>query len=46
VKEMNEAFKEEIAEMESEARTAQELEECYYSVNSFFTLFVIKNIKI
>ncbi len=31
VKEMNEAFKDEILEMEAEERTAAELEECYYS---------------
>ncbi len=31
VKDMNEAFKEEILDMEAEERTAQELEECYFS---------------
>ena len=31
VKEMNEAFKDEILDMEAEERTAAELEECYYS---------------
>ncbi len=31
LKEMNEAFKEEIAEMEAAERTARELEECYFS---------------
>ena len=31
LQEMNEAFKNEIAEMEAEERTAAELEECYYS---------------
>ena len=31
LKEMNEAFKSEIMDMEAEERTAAELEECYYS---------------
>ena len=28
---MNEAFKEELADMEANERTARELEECYFS---------------
>ena len=31
LKEMNEAFKEELADMEANERTARELEECYFS---------------
>ena len=31
MKEMNEAFKEELADMEANERTARELEECYFS---------------
>ena len=31
MKEMNEAFKEELEDMEMNERTARELEECYFS---------------